>query len=240
MGKLEKAAPKWHAEVASELNKESSTLKAMDEEVKQRSTRFGFMLIWIKAMGKSDGSIPHGHFMKWMANHCPNLAPTTYGAWMTQARSLMDALKWKEPDLVEFSTPPHRLLASSESELRGTDKAHYKAIEDAKKKFVPITRYTQIEEKDGESVPKRGRAKGEGGATKEQRAAHQQKLHEMDIAERKAFLLNLGDAADQAANKKGIGDPECAAEFDEVFPKIENLFRFMQNVKQARSNQKGA
>ena len=87
---------------------------------------------------------------------------------------------------------------------------------------------------NGQLKSKRGRLKGEGGASREQRAVHRQKLAEMEIAERKAFLLNLGDACDQAANKKGIGDPECAAEFDEIFPKVEHLFRFMQGVKEAR------
>jgi hypothetical protein len=234
MNKIEKHSPKWHAEVAAELNKEANQLVALGEEVATRRTRFGFMLVWIKAMGKADDSIPHGGFRPWLAKHCPNLSLSTAGEWITQAKSLMDPLKWKESDLVQFPIPPHRLLLAKSDDLKGEDKAHLKALTDAQKKFVPLTRYTQVELKDDASVPKIGRAKGEGGASREQRAAHKQKQHEMDIKERKAFLVNLGEAADLAANKKGIGDPECAAEFAEVFPKIENLFRFMQSVREAR------
>ncbi len=236
MGKIEKTAPKWHTEVAAELNREADALSAMGEEVEQRRTRFGFMLVWIKAMGKADGSIPHGGFRPWLEKHCPRLPLSTAGSWITQARSLMDPLKWKESDLVTFPTPPHRLLVANSEDLSGDDKSHLKALNEARKRFVPLTRYTQVELKDDATVPKVGRAKGEGGASREQRAAHQRKLHEMDLKERQVFLRNLGEACDLAANKKGIGDPECGAEFDEVFPKVENLFRFMQSVREARKS----
>jgi hypothetical protein len=234
MSKIEKSVPKWHAEVAAELNKESAALAAMGEEVANRRTRFGFMLVWIKAMGKADGSIPHGGFRPWLAKHCPKLSLSTAGEWITQAKSLMDPLKWKEADLVGFTIPPHRLMLASSDDLAGQDKAHHKALADAQKKFVPLTRYTQVEMKDDASVPKIGRAKGEGGATKEQRHAHKQKLAEMDIKARKARIVNTGEACEMLAEDRGIVDPEIADELAAALPKIAKLYHLVMKIEQGR------
>lgn len=96
--------------------------------------------------------------------------------------------------------------------------------------------FKQAEEAlNGEVHIKRGRLKGEGGASIEQRAIHRMEVAEVELIARKARIRHLGDSCDALANYKEIGDPEAAAEFEEAFPKVENLFRCMQRVRAARS-----
>jgi hypothetical protein len=238
MGKLVKHAPDWHAKAAAEINREFAETNQLSETARQRRARLGLMLIWVKMQGKADGSIPHGTFGDWMKENLSDIPKSTAGDYITEAKSICDLCKWQISEIRNFETPPHQLLNADSSELKGVEKERFRKLSDVieqQKHFRAVTQYKQVELKDDATVAKIGRRKGEGGASREQRAAHQQKLHEMGLKERKAFIVNLGEAADRAANEKGIGDPECAAEFEEAFPKIENLFRFMQSVRTARS-----
>jgi hypothetical protein len=219
---LQKTPPAWHAEAVQMLKGNFEKIHSTFCDATKRAVWLGFFIVSIKERGKADGSIPHGSFMPWLAKHLPEIGHSQVAVYQTMARNVAEKGKLQISDFRKFAAGgelPEKVLKLIEGKTQDQLMFSFKQVEDVG---------------DGEMRPKRGRKKGEGGATKEQRALHKQKLHEMDIAERKAFLLNLGECADMAANKQGIGDPECAAEFNEVFPKIEHLFRFMQSVQQAR------
>jgi hypothetical protein len=235
MSKVTKQAPAWHAQAIAEINREFAETNALTESARRRRARLGLMLIWVKEMGKADGSIPHGQFGPWVEG--TELPRRTAGDYITEARSVLDLLRWQNGEIRHFELPPHRLLLANPDELKGVEKDRLTRlldVVDQRKHFRAVTKYAQVELKDDATVPKRGRRKGEGGASREQRALHKKKLAEADLKGIKAAILNLGDLADSLADAKRVGNPEAAAEFDETFPKIENLFRFMQSVNEGR------
>ena len=201
----------------------------------RRVVKVGLYIEWIAA------NLPHGQLLPWIAEHCADVSPMTVHRWRTMAKNICDWAGLKFTNLVNLPMDGARLLECPASELPPQlAKARAKMEEVLDSARTPKQLFLDIGFKQGElgadgyPCAKRGRRKGEGGASREQRAAHKQKLHQMDLAARRVFITNLGEACDEAANAKGIGDPECAAEFDEAFPKIENLFRFMQSIRTAR------
>lgn len=95
--------------------------------------------------------------------------------------------------------------------------------------------YKQAEEDDeGELKKKHGRLKGQGGVSREQRASAKQREREAELLELKLTIKEFGKQCDELADDKHIGDPEAGAEFEAAFPKVENLFRYMQRIKQGR------
>lgn len=236
MDKVDKKAPEWHAKIAAEIAREYVETNELNETARRRRARIGLMLIWVKEAGKADGSIPHGQFGPWLEKHLPKMPRATAGDYITEAGSICELLHWQKGEIRHFETPPHLLLAAKAESLKGVEKERQKKLMDVVeqlKHFRAVTQYKQVELKDDATVAKKGRRKGEGGASREQRLAHRQKLHDADLKGRKAFLKNLGDALDEAADQT-VADPELAEEFNEVFPKLENCFRTWQRIKAAR------
>lgn len=236
MGKLTKQIPAWHAKVIAEIERDYAETNELTETARRRRARLGMMLIWIKAVGKADGSIPHGEFQPWMKKNLPGIPLTTAGNYITEAKSICDLLGWQITQIGLFETPPHKLLTAKPEELSTADKAHQKkllTVVDEQSHFAAVTQYKQVELKDDATVPKVGRRKGEGGASREQRVAHKIKLREMSLAEKRAAMLNAGHGCDLVFDEL-IADPELADAFDELFPKVENLYQFMQRTRAAR------
>lgn len=237
MSKLTNQPPKWHAEVAAEIAREYVETNELNESARKRRARIGLMLIWVKEAGKADGSIPHGQFGPWLEKHLPKMPRATVGDYITEGKSICGLLHWKLGELPQFKTAPHLLLSAKADELKGADKEHHTKLVkviDQQSHFRAVTEYKQVELKDDATVPKVGRRKGEGGASREQRAKAKQLQAAADLAGRKIQFAQLGELADLYANDAGAGDPELAEEFAAVFPKVENLFRYMQRVKDAR------
>jgi hypothetical protein len=224
MGKqLQKAVPAWHAEAVTMLKGNFEKIHTTFCDATKRAVWLGFFIVSIKERGKADGSIPHGQFMLWLAKHLPEISVSQTKVYQTLARNVAEKGKIQIADFRLFENGgdlPEKVLKLIEGKTQDQLMFSFKQVEDVN---------------DGESRSKRGRKKGQGGASREQRVAARARITDMEIAEVKAFLINLGDACDQAANNKGLGNPECAAEFDAVFPQVENLFRFMQSIKKARS-----
>jgi len=234
---LEKQSPAWHAKVIAEINREFAEMNELSETARRRRARLGLMLIWLKEAGKADGSIPHGMFGPWMDKNLPGIPRTTAGNYISEANSICDLLKWQKTQIGLFETPPHKLLAAKLEDLKGVDKERHKKLSDVidqQKHIQAVTKYAQVEVKDDATVPKRGRVKGEGGATKEQRALARQIQAETEIKGLRIQVTQFGELADALANDKAIGEPEIQEQFEEVFPKIENLFRYMQRIQTAR------
>lgn len=164
--KLQKSAPTWHAQVAAEINREFAETDALNETARKRRARLGLMLIWVKAMGKADGSIPHGGFGKWLEVNCRGISRRTAGNYLVEGGSICDLLQWQIGKICHFEVPPHQLLSAKVDDLSGDDKSRAKQLAkviEEQAQFSAITKYQQVELQDDELVPKRGRVKGEGG-----------------------------------------------------------------------------
>jgi hypothetical protein len=237
MANLTKKAPEWHAKVAAEIAREYAETNAVNETIRQRRARLGLMLIWTKEAGKADLSIPHGQFGDWLEKNLPEIPRSTLGDYITEAKSICDLLHWKLGELPAFKTPPHLLLSAKVSDLKGPDKEHHgklvKVIEQ-QSHFRAITKYAQVELKDDATVPKVGRAKGEGGASKEQRHAAKLKLRELAVKERQLKVLNIGEACAALAEDPGLVDPEIADERATALPQIAKLYQLMMTLEQKR------
>jgi len=238
---LEKQSPAWHAKVIAEINREFAETNELSETARRRRARLGLMLIWVKEAGKADGSIPHGMFGPWMKKNLAGIPLGTAGDYITEANSILGLLKWQNSEIPKFETPPHLLLIAKSEDIKGVEKERQKKLADviAQQKHVrAVTQYKQVELKDDATVAKRGRVKGEGGATKEQRARAKQIQAETEIKGLRIQVIQFGELADALANDKAIGEPEIQEQFEEVFPKIENLFRYMQRIQTARKSSK--
>lgn len=236
MSKLRKISPAWHADAIAHAKREFGEFAPLNETIRRKRARLGLMLIYIKERGKSDNSIPHGQFGPWLEENLPDIPRSTAGLCITEGNSICDLLRWQISKIWNFDTPPHELLLAKPEDLNGTDRDRQTNLFDLieeRKHFAAVTQYKQVELKDDATVAKKGRRKGEGGASREQRTLHKLKLHEADLKGKRLFLANLGDALDQAADDT-LADPELAEAFDAVYPKLENCFRTWQRIQAAR------
>lgn len=234
---LEKPSPAWHAKVIAEINREFTETNELSETARRRRARLGLMLIWVKEAGKADGSIPHGMFGPWMKKNLAGIPIGTAGDYITEANSILGLLKWQNSEIPKFENPPHLLLAAKPDALKGVEKDRQKKLADVieqQKHIRAVTQYKQVEIKDDATVAKIGRAKGEGGATREQRNAHKLKLREMDVTARKHRIKNIGEACAALAEDAGLVDPEIADERAAALPQIAKLYQLLMTLEQKR------
>jgi hypothetical protein len=220
--KLQKGTPAWHADAIAMVKGNFAQIHNTFCDATKRAVWLGFFLITIKQRGKEDGSIPHGMFMPWMEKNLPEVGHSQAAVYQTLARNVAEKGKIQISDFRKFAEGgelPDKVI---------------KLIE-GKTQDQLMFSFKQVEERDGENHAKRGRLKGEGGATKAQRAQAKQIQAETELAGLRIQIAQFGELADALANDAAIGEPQAQAQFDEVYPKIENLFRYMQRIQQARS-----
>lgn len=191
----------------------------------KRAVWLGFFIVSIKERGKADGSIPHGMFRPWLAKHLPEISLSQIAVYQTLARNLAEKGKVQISDFRTFEKGgldlPDKVLKLIEGKTQDQLMFSFKQVEEVN---------------DGELRAKKGRKKGEGGATKEQRARARLMQAETEIKGLRIQITQFGELADALANDKAIGEPEVQQQFEEVFPKIENLFRYMQRIQTARKS----
>lgn len=189
MSKVAKMIPDWHAQVASELNREFAETNSLDETARKRRARLGLMFLFVKSKGKADGSIPHGGFRSWMQAHCAGIPIRTAARYLTEAKSICELLGWQICQIGIFEVPPHKLLLGN-GEFSGADRAQQKrlvAAIDEQASFQAITRYIQTRvDEDDEAVPRAGRRAGEGAA------AHPESPLELVKVRRKLAVQRAG------------------------------------------------
>ena len=165
--KISRVVPEWLAAVAAELNRDFIEIEALLATAETRRLYLGLKLIWVKEMGKEDGSIPHGQFIPWLKMNCPHIPDRSARRYMGDARNAMKALKWQNGQIGRFEVPPHRLLEIPEGELKPKSREQRQLLLDlanGQGKLQPVTDYKQVEYfDDGEREVKLGRRKGEGG-----------------------------------------------------------------------------
>lgn len=141
----------------------------------RRVVKAGLYIEWIAA------NLPHGQLMEWLQTHCPDISNNTILRWRTMAKNLCEWSGLKFAKLANLTVPADRLLDLPVSELpTNIQAAREKMDEVLDSARTPKQLFLDMGFKQGEldaaGYPraKRGRAKGEGGASKEQRATAQQ------------------------------------------------------------------
>lgn len=164
--KVSRVAPAWHAKVIAEIEREFAETNELTETARRRRARLGMMLIWVKAAGKADGSIPHGQFGSWLEKNLPGIPRRTAGDYLTEANSICDLLRWQNGEIRHFELPPHKLLLAKSDDLKGVDRDRQKKllnVIEQQSHFRAVTKYQQVELVDDATVPKIGRHKNSAG-----------------------------------------------------------------------------
>lgn len=236
--KLQRQAPAWHAQAAAELNRDFAEVEQLCLTAARRRAYLGLKLIAVKECGKADGSIPHGRFGAWLGEHCPEIPRRTVGDYMLEAKSAAERLGWQIGEFRHFETAPHRLIESQADDLKPAERKQQQLLldlVDGKGKFRPVTRYQQVDDGAdvGDGAVRRGRRKGEGGASKEQRArarelSESERLEWLQIraAEVSEWLLEVADA-------KGIGMLE-EPQFSGLLKALETAVSVARQTAKAR------
>jgi len=183
-----------------------------------------------------DADLPWGMLQKWVEQHLPHRKFRTIQRWKQVAQNVGECVGLKLKDRLGLKL--HEVITLTLDELTGDAKAARNKIEDEIEGKTYRQLFLQFKQsKDGET-PTNGRRKGEGGATREQRAQAKRIEAETEIAGLEIQVRQFGNMGDALANDKAIGNPIIHATFDEVFPQIENVFRYMQRIQAARKGPK--
>lgn len=165
-------------------------------EAEKRTAYLGLKLIYVKMRGKADQSIPHGQFQNWIAEKFPKIPYRSAAYCMAKATSLCERMGWKLEALPEFSVPPHRLLLDAPKDLPAKaqkEKQLLLELVEMRGDFQPTSEYKQVKKGDdlGEQTNKLGRRKGEGGATKLQRANADELTRRELLNEERTWMIGV-------------------------------------------------
>lgn len=236
--KLQRLAPAWHGQIAQELIREFGEVNELSETARRRRLRLGFMFIFVKETGKADESIPHGTFGDWLEKNCPAIPRSTVGDYITEANSVCDLLKWQKSEIRNFE--PHRLLLAKDENLSGADKqrkAKLLKIADQEGHFRAVTQYKQVELKDDATVARRGRRPGEGGASKEQRATHNEKEEAARIEAMETEMTETAKFIMENADDKNFGQ-SSAGHQRKLITALETGLAYLKRLAEARKGAK--
>lgn len=162
--KLTTRNPDWLNEAKDLLHQNFGAIHSCFLDAAKRAAWLGLFLNYVKERGKQDGSIPHGQFGPWLKNNLPDLNRDTIAMYMSIGRNVAEKAK------IEFQK-----YGKSEICHRGELPEPVLKLVEGKTQYQLLPEYRQTEIKDDTLISKRGRRKGEGGASKEQREAAQQK-----------------------------------------------------------------
>lgn len=207
----------------SKLTKHSPSLKVVADDVAaaklrellkdaddgfRRVVKVGLYIEWIAA------NLPHGQFMPWLAEHAPDVGQMTVYRWRSMAKNLCEWSGLKFTNLVNLTIPAENLLTLPVEKLPANlQKARWKMDEVLDSARTPKQLFLDIGFKQGEldaaGYPKAkvGRAKGSGGASKEQRAkARELEERATDEAIREK-LLEIAEWLEAKSDDAGLGRP---------------------------------
>jgi hypothetical protein len=216
-------APEWHAEAVSLIKQNFDSIHSALLSARNRAAWLGTFVRYVKFRGKEDGSIPHGQFGPWLGRHLPEISRSTIGNYMAFAESLGEktgtqiAKNWKFAAVVNaggLPEPVEKLLA---------DKTAYSVFLEAK----------QAELKDDILVPKRGRLKGHGGASHEQRAAAQARDEAARIEALELDAESFCKWLDDSCDDKHLGLIHDAP-FNALLDSLEAAIAYLRTVRTAR------
>jgi hypothetical protein len=193
--KLQRIAPDWHAEAKKLLADNFAKIHSQFLDSTKKAVWLGIFLNQIKLRGKEDGSIPHGEFGPWFEKNMPDVSYRQAQTFMLLARGVCEKGNFQIRDFRAFAASgelPPQLLKLVEGKTQGQLLLDFKQTEEGA---------------DGELHVKKGRLKGQGGATKEQR----EKAKFADEAELVQALRERADEFSdwlmEYANDKAFGLP---------------------------------
>jgi hypothetical protein len=196
-----KVAP--DAEVAEHLR----TLVRDAEAGLKRILMCGMYIEWIAA------SLPHGQLMPWIAEHCPDISQRTVYNWRTLARSVCDWAGIKFATIANLDLSADKLISLPVEELPSKALPWRKKIDSllaandtAKQLFFDLKMKQGELDMDGETFrPKIGRAKGEGGASKQQRLSAKEARLQLEMESLELWAQATTAKLDDVADFKQLG-----------------------------------
>jgi hypothetical protein len=199
--KLQKKIPAWHELVISELKKDFSEINALEATAAKRRAYLGLKLIYVKEKGRSDESIPHGQWNAFFETHFKGIPLRTAQRYMAEGESLAEKMGWQIRQIGVFKIPPHKLLEMPAIDLTAKNQKAQQLLLDLIEERGKFSRRTEYVQTDDDGRRHVGRIKGEGGATKEQRLAAQERAEqqtkeelEEELERIAGWLLENGDA----------------------------------------------
>lgn len=135
----------------------------------RRIIRAGFLLERIAA------DLKHGEFKPWIEAHCKASSRASIFGWRLLARNIMETVKLSKSLMLDFSLPMEDMLALPPAEVPKEQKeirAKIDALIEGKSARQLFSEFKQTDgpDADGNMKSRRGRLKGQGGATAAQRA----------------------------------------------------------------------
>src|SRR5690348_3120458 len=103
MSSLNKRIPEWHHEAKKLLAEHFAKINYQFLDSTKKEVWLGLFLQDIKARGKSDGSIPHGQFGKWMAENLPDVSLRQAQTYMQLAKDVCEKGKFQIRDFRVFA-----------------------------------------------------------------------------------------------------------------------------------------
>jgi hypothetical protein len=187
----------------------------------------------------------HGQFIAWCQQHFPDLSRQSIQAYMQLTESAMKHAGIKSikrfiqnqmtSTLVICHSGDFLVLPDAEvpDPLKPLREKVFSII-DGKSARQMFMEFKQAED-DGEGIakPKRGRLKGQGGATKEQRAAAQATEEKARILELELSAKEFGKWMDEVSDARGLGTISDKA-FLAYFERLEAHWAFCRSLKSSR------
>jgi hypothetical protein len=207
MSKLERVnkAPVLKVAPDAEVAERLRVLVRDAEDGLRRVLICGLYIEWIAA------SLPHGQLMPWTEAHCPDVQFRTLTRWRTLARSVCEWVGLKMDTMSNLDLSADKLLTLPASELPAKAAPWRKKIEalleantTAKQLFFDLK--VKQGEFDGETFrPKIGRAKGEGGASKQQRLSAKEARLQLEVESLELWAQATTAKLDDVADFKQLG-----------------------------------
>ncbi len=188
--------------------------------------------------------LPHGQFQNWLEANCPGLSYRSLAAYMQLTKNVLEkcgfrtlGAYFKSAEPLHFSHGGEILLLPDAGFPEAGKPIREKicAVIDGKTQSQLFLEFKQVDE-DGEK-PKRGRLKGQGGATREQRAAAKDAE---DRAEIEAMELDAEDFCkwiDKVCDQNHLPLINASA-WAKLFDRQKLLGDFMRGIERSRKGGK--
>lgn len=207
--KLQRMAPEWHAEAAELMVENFGAIHESFLDSTKKAVWLGLLFNFTKQRGKEDKSIPHGMFGPWLAKNVPSLNRDTVATYMRLAKNVAEKGEFQISDFANFAHAgdlPNPILKLIEGKTQQQLLFDYR-----QSKFDADG--NEILSADGS---RRGRRRGQGGASKEQRAAHAAAEEEARLAE---IEITAGETAGwlmEKSDDKNLGLISGTANFKKL------------------------
>lgn len=227
--------------------KSAAQLKDMVAEAQnglRRVVALGIFCFEIKS------KLAHGQFQPWLTAHCPEISLRSLKAYMQLTTGVLEKCKIS---LKSFLAKGQSLPISHSGEILSLPDAKVPneakplrekicSLIDGKSQSQLFLEFKQVDEDEDEPKAKRGRRKGEGGATKEQRAAAALREEEERITALKLDAVDFAKWSDQNGDDKGVGAFRGSKEWTKLREAVEALATYMKRADGASrtGNKEGA